>query len=775
VNTRLYALVTFLGISIGLFGQVPDRPLVVNVAPAGGYFDQPVEVHIQCPDSKVYYTVDGSTPGKESIPYEGGIPIDETTVIRAVAYSKDGREATVGHTYLISEPGSSFPVISLSISPEVLFDPDHGLYVKGPAVKDTLGKMTGANFWSRAEVPMHCEIFEADGSCVFRSGAGLRLFGGMSRMFPQKSMTIVARDKYGKKKINHRILGPNGPKNFKFLVLRNSGSDFGKSHFRDAMMTSLVDDWDIEKQGYRPAHLYLNGKYWGIYNMREKVNRYFLETHTDIDKDSFDLIEHHMTLKKGSIRHYQNMLSFLEENSLAIQANFDSLNRMMDIDNFLNYQLAQIYFDNRDAGGNIKFWRPQRPEGRWRWILYDTDWGFGLHSQSAQTHNTLLFHTRPDGPSWPNPPWSTFILRKLLENSEFRLRFINRMADHLNTVFHPDRVLERIDEMVAHLEPEIDRHLNRWRLSREKWEAQIERMRLFALERPEYVRQHLKEFIDVGPEVRMSISSGKGGKVLINDYVSISEESIESVYFSMLPVTVEAVPRLGHRFVHWIVNGRKEKSSRLLLTLNGKPLKLEAYFEAFDHPLAGKVMINEVSPYHKQSGDWLEIYNNSSQVADLSGWQLVDLKRNSFRFPKVKIDPWSYLVICEDSLEFRKHYTINYDFLGGLSFGLNKRKERLCLYSDDGAAIDSVFYQLPAMDTAFSLALLLPGLDNGDHENWELKFGDGTPNAANPHYFLSYVQPQQQQWMRLGAGLGVFLLGMFFIGIYRRRNYKNIS
>ena len=104
---------------------------------------------------------------------------------------------------------------------------------------------------------------------------------------------------------------------------------------------------------------------------------------------------------------------------------------------FIDYNVAQIYFDNRDwPGNNIKFWRPKTKDGKWRWLLYDTDWGFGVNAygnggnQYGYEYNTLEFATSPtQTPNHhANPPWSTLLLRKLLENDEFKYDFINRFA-----------------------------------------------------------------------------------------------------------------------------------------------------------------------------------------------------------------------------------------------------------------------------------------------------------------------------------------------------------
>ncbi len=770
VNYRFVLVYLMLSLIGGLNGQSVSPAVVIDFSLSGGNYAGPISLDISSVGNKLYYTTDGSSPDKLSKEFDKTLRIDQTTVVCALAVSPDGRELAICHTFFIDEPTTTFPIISIGITPEVLFDPDKGLYVKGGNYVDSLNNISDANYWSKKEVEMHCEIFESDGSCVFRSKTGLRLFGGYSRMFPQKSLTIVTRSSYGEKRIDYPLFGKKGPKELKFLVLRNSGSDFGKSHFRDGLMTGLVEEWDLEKQAYRPAHVYINGKYWGIYNMREKINRYFLEAHTDIDKDSFDLLEHYMRVKNGSVRHYRNMLAFLRRYDLSNPIYMDSLAQLMDIDNFLDYQLAQIYFGNEDAGGNIKYWRPQRPDGVWRWILYDTDYGFGLHDEDAQRNNYIEFFTKEDGPRWPNPPWSTFILRKLLENPEFFANFINRLADYLNTSFHQDRVLAKISEMESALLPEIDRHLKRWNLSRATWVEHVQRIKRFAFERPNYLRTHMSNFLGAGDPVSIQLSCGKGGSILINQHIHLRNQRIEGKYFSEVPVKIEALPQLGYRFSHWLVNGEVVYSGKLLLKLKDKKERLvEAIFEPHNHPFADKLVINEICPYNKESGDWLELFNNADEPVNLKGWMLTDLKKNQFIFPSVVIEPHAYLVVSEDSLNFNRAYPRAMPFIGGLSFGLHKRRENLFLYSNDGAAIDSVSYELPIVDTSFSLSLLLPELNNSEQENWILDVGNGTPNRANPQYYLSYVEPQQQQWMRIGAASGLFLLSAIFISGFRRR------
>ncbi len=745
-------------------------PLVVQFSQPGGFYDGPVEVRLSAPESTViYYTTDGSYPTVRSARYYQPLRLSRTTVVRALARRGQVVGRATAQTYFISEPPTNLPVISVAVNPAILFDPQKGIFQEGPLADTTQEHRPGANFWTRREFACHVEIYESDRTCVHNSGAGFRLFGGYSRVFPQKSIVLIARDRYGKKFFRHRIFGPNQPKKFKYLVLRNGGSDFAGAHFRDELMNRLTDEWGLEKQAFRPALLYLNGQYWGLYHLREKVNGRFLEDHADVDRDSLDLMEHQRQVRHGSSSHYLRMLEYIRTHDLADSTHYSWVCAQMDVENFMDYQIAQIYCFNQDAGGNIRYWRPRRSGGRWRWILFDTDWGFGLHDPNAWQADAFAFFTEPNGPRWPNPPWSTFLFRNLLRNRTFRQQFVNRFCDRLNTSLSAENALREVDWFEQILGPEMPRHLQRWRRSEANWRKHVAIIRQFAQKRPEVLFRQLAQHFPTGAPAFLHLSVEVGGSVVLNNTLSVGPGEFNGTYFENIPIALQAVPAVGYRFAGWEGLRRQGRSVETYLKANDT-LRVRARFTLDRHPLDGVVFFNEVAPAGQKTGDWIELYNAGKQPLNLKGWTLRDARR-SWSFPSVTIPPQGYLVVCQDTTAFRKHFPHVRHLTGDFRFGLSKQAECLLLYAADGRVVDSIAYTLEAPEGEFTLDLLMPSLDNNQPENWGVHLGPGSPGTANPLFHAQTIAHQKERAIRIGLAIGILILLLGALLLRRRHTY----
>lgn len=519
--------------------------------------------------------------------YEPWVAVDnfQAVVVRAAAF-KEGKifGEVITSTYFIDSAGSqlySLPVISIVTDPFNLIDHDKGIFVAGAhASMDRPDRPwhNQGNYTQRGrewERPAHIEFFELGGQLGFQQNIGVRIHGGVTRSFPQKSLRLYARASYDTQSTFDYPVFPNLTDyngqpiaEFNRLLLRNSGNDWPLTLIADAMMQNLISHTKVDTQAYRPAVVFINGEYWGLANLRERFDSYYFRSTYDLDPDDLVILEGTRANitegNSGDDHHYRMMLLFALRNDLSLGDNYQYMATQMDIDNYIDYNVAQIYYGNTDwPGNNIEFWRartdeyqPDAPyghDGRWRWLLYDTDHGFGYaQGRNAYRHNTL-HHALVEG---------DHLLRSLLENENFTNQFINTFADHLNTSFESNRVINVINDLEAVLLPEIDRHINRWGTfggTVEQWLDNLAGFKEFAEKRPDGLRQILIQQFNLTGLYELQVENPTlGGTVTINsltidhDTVGIDNPaSFTGIYFSGVPVQIEAKASDGYQFVGW--------------------------------------------------------------------------------------------------------------------------------------------------------------------------------------------------------------------------------
>lgn len=460
----------------------------------GGFFDGSFYLSMSSDDSSIIrYTLDGSEPTLDSAVYSSPILIEKTTVVRARAFKENmDPSKIVTNTYFINKK-HTLPVVSLSTNPDNLWDIDTGIYAAGRNASPEFPHV-GANYWMDWEKPVHFELYEPDGFKGLGFDGGIKIFGSFSRAMDQKSFSIYTRDEYGSDRINYGFFEDKPDiLSFKSILLRTSGQDAIYTKIRDAMMHRLVKDTEVDMQAYMPAVLYINGEYWGIYNIREKISRFYLASNHGVDPDNVDILEANGRVKYGSNSDYKELVSYVKSHDMRLTENYEYVKTLMDIENFIDYQIAEIYFANTDTG-NIKFWRDRAPGGKWRWILYDTDWGF-----FDANHNTLWYVTNPEG-TGTGKMFSTALMYNLLKNDSFKDEFIRRFAYHLNNTFSSDRVISIIDEMAKKIEPEIPDQVARWGGSVQRWHNEVQKLRDFAKQRPSILLKFIIQQFNLSDE-----------------------------------------------------------------------------------------------------------------------------------------------------------------------------------------------------------------------------------------------------------------------------------
>jgi hypothetical protein len=725
------------------YTEITDDP---TVSISGGFYSAPVSVTITpaSVNDNIYYTLDGSEPKETSQIYTASILINSTQVLRAKTFSTGSLPSkTITNTYFINF-STALTVVSLSTDPGNLFDEEYGIYALGDSA-ETAFPYFGANFWKDWERPIHVELFETNGSKGFDIDMGVKIFGGWSRGNAQKSFALFARGQYGNNTLNYKLFDELPYTEYESLVLRNSGNDWGSTMFRDALMTSLVDDTDIDKQDYRPAVLFINGEYWGIQNIREKVNEHFLAQHHNVDPDSVDILEYFGEVVHGDNTDYLALHSFIENNDFTLPANYEYVKTQMEVDNFINYFVSQIYFDNQDwPGSNIKYWQKHN-NGKWRWIMFDTDFGFGIWDPNAYQNNTLQFALEPNGPGWPNPPWSTLFLRKLLLNESFKNDFINCFADLSNTIFKSVTVVNKINSMASVILPEISRHSSRWnQFTYDQWLTNVQNMRYFASHRLDYLRAHfIQTFSLTGTSnINLFISDTAMGSIKLNS-LDIKIPTWAGTYFLGIPINITAQPKKGFRFVRWEGSVISTDDS-LSITLSGSTT-LNAVFEIDSNFSIPKIVINEInynSSINFNPQDWIEFYNNSDSSVNISGWIFRDSEDiHIYTIPEGTIlGARGYIVLCTDDTLFHPLFPDVQNYIGNVNFGISGGGELLMLLDKNLNVIDSLTYddQEPWPPEADghgpTLSLLNPNLENHLPQNWAPSFGYGTPGKINDVY-----------------------------------------
>lgn len=528
-------------------------------------------------------------------------------------------------TFFISPEGAnlySLPVVSFTTQETNLFDYNDGIYVAGVDFDEW--RTNFPNSWPHGgrpanyhregdewEYPAYLEMFEpGEVGSVISQNVGFRIHGAYASANPMKALRIYARDIYGPATLDYKIFPELPITNFKRILIRNSGQDFlsnmvptnmPKTQLKCGVLQAAVDHLHFDVQAYRPCIVFINGEYWGIHNIRERQDQYYLESHYGVDPNNIDILENDGEINMGDDEHYNTTINYIENNNLSDPIHYNYIKTRIDIENFTDFQIANIYIRNLDwPGNNLKYWRLQTPDydpgapyghdGRWRWMMFDLDISIsGQWTTASYTYNALERALDATG-TFPGHAeiWSTFLLRKLMQNGTFQNDFINRCADLMNSTFLPERFAGFIEEKKQVIEPEMQEMRDRWNYPSTvaNWESNVDHIIEFANKRPPYMRQHIMSEFGIADtvELTLNVSDEAAGYVRVNT-IDINSETpgIEAspypwtgIYFLGIPIELEAVANNGYAFSHWI--GASSGGSAVIEVTPNENINLTAVF-----------------------------------------------------------------------------------------------------------------------------------------------------------------------------------------------------
>lgn len=477
---------------------VPSEVPAPEFSAEAGFYEEAFELVLTAPEgTEIYYTLDGSVPGPEnatSLQYVDPIAVElcdsvkgrdllTATVVRAVAVNADGTSSDViTHTYFVANrmlKRYDVPVVSLVADPEDLYGKETGI-IANPEEK--------GRDWER---PAHFEYFVPEGTREISMNVGIRINGGYSRRFEMKSFRVYARSEYDtQKNIKYDFFSggliPAVEKNgeqktiekFKRILLRAGGNEsdaWETTFFRDILTQSLMVGTSLDLQAYQPAVLYLNGEFYGILNIRERLDERYLASHYncgedevviygfEYDKDSDGQVilppegepVFEVAVEEGPEEEkafFDEAYAFVTQNDMSDPALYAKAQEYFDMENFIDYLCVQMYCGNTDwPHNNCEAWRyvgePSEEyglDGKIRWLLFDTDFGFGLygHPVEEQIIDSMVADQRGEQ---PYRDVLTCLFRSFLKNEGFKKQFKTRFLELLETNFLPKNVLANVE------------------------------------------------------------------------------------------------------------------------------------------------------------------------------------------------------------------------------------------------------------------------------------------------------------------------------------------
>lgn len=517
--------------------QISEKIETPIFSAASGWYDKPFELTIDGHGNEVVYTVDGYDPyyhgnvytkpiqiydrsdennrfagvGTVSVTYEQGSlpPVSKCFVVRALCKSGDGRvsEEAVATYFIgrsIREICNGVLTLSLVSNPEGLFSDENGIYVPGNTWKlnkekalnnDVDVRYAPANYnmrgknWRR---DAKATLFDENGRCLYDEDITINIRGGTSRVMLQKSFALKPKTE------GQRVFDGLIPESGDSLDLRTGGEDEAfLTNFRDTLNSRIASNLRVTPQKSLCCQVYLNGEYWGCYNLQDHLNISFIGNRYDVLPSNINLVKNYEVVsgREEDYRQYKELEEFAKNNDFAVAENYEHFCEMVDIDSLIDYYCAQIYFANSDAYiNNTALWKSRiRGQGefedcKWRFILFDTD------------ESDSIFYDCADKDSFVEGNWmgvnpdTELYFSNLSNNPEFRVRFRERFRELLENDFSFERIEPIITQFENTYTDPMVRSVQRFGIpdfSREQYGRNVQTVRDFFRRRGEYISTYL--------------------------------------------------------------------------------------------------------------------------------------------------------------------------------------------------------------------------------------------------------------------------------------------
>ena len=549
---------------IGKEERIQDEPYFVALHADSTIAENPVTI---------YYTLDASEPTEDSPIYTKPINITEHTVIRAIAKENGGYETSnmITESYFMGTDVTTIPIMSFvgETHPKELQKPSNSTISLPP-------------------VESHVEFILEDGEKIFGSKTDMKRHGANGQGKALESFRIYAKEKYGMDVFSYPFFEEKDINEFKRLLFRGGeATAAGGTYMRDVFLAQLARGTHAHYQAWQPVSVFVNGKYWAMYNLRERIDEYYVASNFGVDKDNLlfsggmnilsakTIDELQMQLSNTEFHPYDPFKDFMYDLVFTDQTDEELvafLEEEIDIDNFIDYSIIQIFTNNDDwPWNNISVWKEDTPEGKWHWVLKDGDLTLDqLHvfDLSMYEEKTFEYRINLPGELLDDSKYVTYwgiIMGEMVQNETLRNKFLTRFADMLNSSLSADGATSVWKEIEDTMRPEIGKHAAAgWskndytNITPEKeaywldiWEDTMAWAHGWLEERPEIIQSDIVTYFpDITAAHKLSLNFGCGGTVEVNG-IPLDHGPWSGTYFEGVPVTLTATANDGFYFAGW--------------------------------------------------------------------------------------------------------------------------------------------------------------------------------------------------------------------------------
>ncbi len=556
--------------------------------PVAGFYSGSVTVTFSNddPDATMYYTTDGSEPSSSSTQYSGPFTVSATTVIRSIAYNSNPAHLPSHsnyHTYFIDEE-HTVAVVSIS----------------GNSIENLLNGSTGATPEGTFE------MFDETGDRVADATGEFNKHGNDSWAYPQRGIDYITRDQFGDDyAVKYQVFSENQTDrtSFQRLILKAAANDNypfqgGGAHIRDSYVHTLSQHagMEMDERTHRSCVMYVNGEFWGIYDIREKVDDHdFTEYYYNQGRDYIDYIKTWggTWAEYGQTGDWDDLVDYILANDMTDPGNYAYVASELEMLSLIDYMILHAHIVSSDwLNWNTSWWRGYNPEGgalKWRYSLWDEDATFGhyINYTGVPDQSPLADPCNPEILGNPGGQGHVPILNALLENEDFFALYINRYADLNNLYFNCNYMLPLLDSMTGTIAPEMVRHVDRWGGTVAEWEENVQEMRDFIEERCAIIDTAIVDCYEdeglSGPwQVTIDVDPPGGGFVQANTTIGI-DYPWSTVYFGGIDMTMTAVPEEDWLFLNWEIENNPFTPNQFAIEI-GMTVDTLDYITAFFEP-----------------------------------------------------------------------------------------------------------------------------------------------------------------------------------------------